>query len=249
MFGFGGFGGGYGDPLMALLNDEHESIHPAMMMTGGGGCHPMMMMGGHPMMMMGGYGHPMMMGGGMHPAMMMAGGGGGYTQVVTDEGLEIIGDMLNQEIQRGSLVYLTHEQNAEVDRRMEEKLRGGSSSSGGSSIDGEVMIMYHGTSESSARAIESGGFRVSEDGMLGKGVYCSRDIDKAKAYGSIVLRLSVRTGRVKRIDAQGHSMQKNWHAQIYDTACVPPNTMNPSGKEEDCVRDPGRITVLGRAAG
>jgi len=37
-----------------------------------------------------------------------------------------------------------------------------------------VMIMYHGTSESSARAIESGGFCVSEDGMLGKGVYCSR---------------------------------------------------------------------------
>jgi hypothetical protein len=36
------------------------------------------------------------------------------------------------------------------------------------------MIMYHGTSESSARAIESGGFCVSEDGMLGKGVYCSR---------------------------------------------------------------------------
>jgi hypothetical protein len=205
---------------------------------GGGYDHPMMM-GGHPMMMMGG---------GMHPAMMMAGGGGGgYTQVVTDEGLEIIGDMLGQEIQRGSLVFLTPEQHAEVARRKEEMQRGGSGrSGGGSSEDGQVMTMYHGTSESSARAIESGGFRVSEDGMLGKGVYCSRDIDKAKAYGSVVLRLSVRTGRVKRIDAQGHGMQKNWHAHGYDTAWVPPNTMNPSGKQEDCVRDPGRLTVLGR---
>ena len=110
------------------------------------------------------------------------------------------------------------------------------------------MIMFHGTDASAARSIEQGGFRPSTGGMLGRGVYVSRDVEKAKAYGSVVLRVSVRVGRVKRIDHQGHPQQKSWHAAGYDTAWVPAACgMVPSGMEEDCVYDPARITVLGRA--
>ena len=122
---------------------------------------------------------------------------------------------------------------------------------GGGSIfaaAGGGMIMFHGTDASAARSIEQSGFRPSTDGMLGRGVYVSRDVEKARAYGSVVLRVSVRVGTVKRIDRQGHPQQKSWHAAGYDTAWVPAGCgMVPSGKEEDCVYDPARITVLGRA--
>ena len=66
---------------------------------------------------------------------------------------------------------------------------------GGGSIfatAGGAMIMFHGTDASAARSIEQGGFRPSTGGMLGRGVYVSRDVEKAKAYGSVVLRVSVR---------------------------------------------------------
>eukprot|EP00418_Pyrodinium_bahamense_P003734 CAMPEP_0179016408 /NCGR_PEP_ID=MMETSP0796-20121207/3300_1 /TAXON_ID=73915 /ORGANISM="Pyrodinium bahamense, Strain pbaha01" /LENGTH=109 /DNA_ID=CAMNT_0020712089 /DNA_START=89 /DNA_END=418 /DNA_ORIENTATION=+ len=108
--------------------------------------------------------------------------------------------------------------------------------------------MYHGTSEASAKQIERFGFLRSSDGMLGAGVYVSRDVEKARKYGDVVLRLQVNVGRVKRINYQGHPLQKTWHAAGYDTAWVPPLCgMVSSGMEEDCVFDPGRITVLGRA--
>jgi hypothetical protein len=62
---------------------------------------------------------------------------------------------------------------------------------------GQEFIMYHGTTASAAQAIEAGGFRASTGGMLGPGVYCSRDIRKARAYGgagNVVLKLKVRSG-------------------------------------------------------
>eukprot|EP00401_Gymnodinium_catenatum_P023074 CAMPEP_0117556128 /NCGR_PEP_ID=MMETSP0784-20121206/51641_1 /TAXON_ID=39447 /ORGANISM="" /LENGTH=90 /DNA_ID=CAMNT_0005353377 /DNA_START=221 /DNA_END=494 /DNA_ORIENTATION=+ len=71
--------------------------------------------------------------------------------------------------------------------------------------------MYHGTSEQSAVQIEQHGFRASEDGMLGRGVYLSRDICKAKRYGPVILKCSVEVGRVRRIDRMGHPDQRRWH--------------------------------------
>jgi hypothetical protein len=115
-----------------------------------------------------------------------------------------------------------------------------------SSCSGHSFTMYHGTSEGAARSIESAGFRPSTGGMLGRGVYVSRDIQKARAYGSVILRCRVDVGKVKRIDRQGHPLQQSWHGS-YDSAWVPPQCgMVPSGLAETSVLNPSRIRVLGR---
>lgn len=120
-----------------------------------------------------------------------------------------------------------------------------------------VYQMYHGTSIASARLIISSGFRQSSKGMLGRGVYVSRDIKKASRYplfgadsDRVVLKLRVRVGRVKRINQDNHPMQFTWHSHGYDTAWVPPNCglkAVRSGLEEDCVFDPKRVEVVGIA--
>ncbi|XP_055367955.1 uncharacterized protein LOC114862852 [Betta splendens] len=120
-----------------------------------------------------------------------------------------------------------------------------------------VYAMYHGTSVASARLIISGGFKRSAGGMLGPGVYVSRNRSKASSYplhaqpaDRVVLELRVRVGRVKRIDKDNHPMQYSWHAKGYDTAWVPPRCgmkAVPSGREEDCVFDPRRVEVVGIA--
>lgn len=110
---------------------------------------------------------------------------------------------------------------------------------------GPAYTMYHGTSAVAAVQIRREGFRPSSGGMLGAGVYVSRDVQKARNYGPVVLTCRVWIGKVKRIDRQGHPLQKSWHSAGYDTAWVPPNCgMVPSGLEEDCVFDPSRIEVL-----
>ncbi|MEE6484779.1 hypothetical protein FKM82_014023 [Ascaphus truei] len=118
----------------------------------------------------------------------------------------------------------------------------------------KVYVMFHGTTVQAATQIILGGFQVSKDGMLGRGVYVSRDIEKAKRYplnavkDKVVLKLRVNVGNVKMIDHQGHPWQKTWHDHGYDTAWVPAHsTMVESGLEEDCVWDPQRIKVVGIA--
>ncbi|XP_068994662.1 uncharacterized protein [Embiotoca jacksoni] len=123
--------------------------------------------------------------------------------------------------------------------------------------DRGVYTMYHGTKVDTAKIIIANGFTPSADGMLGKGVYVSRDKKKAERYplksnpaDRVVLELQVRVGRVKRIDKDQHPMQKSWSSQGYDTAWVPPNCgmkAVPSGLEEDCVFDPKRVKVVGIA--
>uniref|UniRef100_A0A3B3R6X8 PARP catalytic domain-containing protein n=1 Tax=Paramormyrops kingsleyae TaxID=1676925 RepID=A0A3B3R6X8_9TELE len=116
-----------------------------------------------------------------------------------------------------------------------------------------TYIMYHGTTLTAALNIMEHGFQQSSGGMLGPGVYVSRSFQKAQAYPrnlpfyeqKAVLKLRVQVGKVKKIDYQGHPLQKTWHQHGYDTAWVPPNCgMVPSGLEEDCVWDPSRIEVL-----
>ncbi|KAM9858153.1 uncharacterized protein ACBR49_020193 [Aulostomus maculatus] len=123
--------------------------------------------------------------------------------------------------------------------------------------DRGVYTMYHGTTVDNARGIIANGFRQSLGGMLGKGVYVSRDQNKADRYPikigpskRVVLELRVRVGRVKRIDTDNHPMQYTWSTLGYDTAWVPPNCgmkAVPSGLEEDCVFDPTRVEVVGVA--
>jgi len=119
-----------------------------------------------------------------------------------------------------------------------------------------VKKMYHGTSEANARKIMRSGFKPSADGMLGRGVYLSRDLKKASHYpvefpesDRVVLEVRVDLGNVIAINYQGHPRQKTWHdarhKEFFDTAWCPPNCgMTPSGLEEDCVRDPQRIEVV-----
>lgn len=119
---------------------------------------------------------------------------------------------------------------------------------------GRTYTMYHGTHLKLAETIITGGFQPSKDGMLGAGVYVSRNIDKAKCYplktpinDKVVFKVKVRVGKVKKIDCDNHQMQKSWHQHGYDCAWVPPKaniTTIKSGREEDCVWDPKRITVV-----
>ncbi|CAL8271454.1 unnamed protein product [Lota lota] len=118
-----------------------------------------------------------------------------------------------------------------------------------------TYIMYHGTTRTTVEAIKKTGFRQSEDGMLGRGVYLSRDLNKASRYPldchlseRVVFRVKVNVGNVIAINRQGHPRQKNWHdgryGEVYDTAWCPPDCgMTKSGLEEDCVWDPERITI------
>uniref|UniRef100_A0A4W5MW72 Grass carp reovirus (GCRV)-induced gene 2o n=1 Tax=Hucho hucho TaxID=62062 RepID=A0A4W5MW72_9TELE len=120
--------------------------------------------------------------------------------------------------------------------------------------DEKVYTMYHGTYLKNVQGIITSGFQRSSDGMLGPGVYVSRNIDKAKCYPlkadkkeAIVLKLKVRVGKVKKIDIDNHPLQKSWHQNGYDSCWVPPNcgvTAIKSGREEDCVWDPARIVVV-----
>ncbi|XP_078721219.1 uncharacterized protein LOC144937684 [Lampetra fluviatilis] len=119
--------------------------------------------------------------------------------------------------------------------------------------DDRVYIMYHGTNVASAKAICSEGFRQSTGGMLGRGVYVSRNIDKARRYPlntedhlKVILKLEVDVGKVKKIDSQGHPLRLTWHDEGYDTAWVPAGCgMVISHLEEDCVWDPERVKVIG----
>lgn len=116
-----------------------------------------------------------------------------------------------------------------------------------------VYTMYHGTSITSARLIIANGFKQSSGGLLGKGVYVSRDTNKASSYpyfcspsDRVVLEVRVRVGRVKRIDSANHPMKLTWHENGYDTAWVPAGSPQwHSGLQEDCVFDPKRVKVVG----
>lgn len=119
-------------------------------------------------------------------------------------------------------------------------------------VSGRTYVMYHGTTSRCAQSILTKGFQPSSDGMLGPGVYLSRDLQKASRYpidhpegDKVVIKVQVKVGRVIAIRYQNHPMQKTWHDHGYDTAWVPPNCgMVKSGLEEDCVWDPNRISII-----
>ena len=121
-------------------------------------------------------------------------------------------------------------------------------------VNGKEWTMYHGTSQAAAIQIKRGGvhgLQPSTNGMLGAGVYCSRELQKARRYatgngGGVIFELRVRPGKVKAIRSMGHPLQQTWHQAGYDTAWVPPG-VNPSGLEEDCVWDPKRVRIVGVA--
>lgn len=112
----------------------------------------------------------------------------------------------------------------------------------------QVFIFYHSTTDpDAAESILRNGFRKSsgQGNMLGEGIYVAKDLRKALPYGPITFKLLVSTGRIIKIDRQGHPMQKSWQHQ-YNSAWVPPNCgMVQSGLQENCIRDPQQIMILG----
>ncbi|XP_076607666.1 uncharacterized protein LOC143333504 [Chaetodon auriga] len=122
-------------------------------------------------------------------------------------------------------------------------------------VNGRKYVMYHGTTRQNAQSIKREGFQQSADGMLGRGVYLSRDLEKASRYpidhpeyDRAVVKVVVNVGKVIAINYQGHPRQRTWHdhryGEAFDTAWVPPKCgMVRSGLEEDCVWDPNRIKI------
>lgn len=112
---------------------------------------------------------------------------------------------------------------------------------------GRVIRMYHGTSLDAARSILREGFRPSTKGLLGSGVYVTKDPTKARQYGDVIVECDVHVGAVAVIDRKHHPLQKCWAAHGYDAAWIPPTggtsaaTVGASGLEEHCVGDPRRV--------
>ncbi|CAL8264597.1 unnamed protein product [Gadus morhua 'NCC'] len=74
-----------------------------------------------------------------------------------------------------------------------------------------TYVMYHGTTRTNATAIQRNGFKQSAGGMLGCGVYLSRDLQKASRYPidpalpdseRVVFRVKVNVGNVIAINRQ-----------------------------------------------
>lgn len=117
--------------------------------------------------------------------------------------------------------------------------------------------MYHGTSIANARLIIPNGFEQSSDGLMGNGVYVTRDILKACNYPKnsklsdrVVLKLRVCLGKCKVICKDDDPLLTTWHKEGYDSAWVPPDcnmTAVPSGLQENCVFEPERVEVVGIA--
>jgi len=115
--------------------------------------------------------------------------------------------------------------------------------------DDAVITAFHGTTEINAKAIAIHGFVPSTGGMLGRGVYFSRD--PAKVLGSRyggwdgqILQLQIRLGKVYRVQGRGDIHQYDW-SDTFDTAWVPARRgMVASEMEEGCVLDPQRITFV-----
>ncbi|KAK1876952.1 Protein mono-ADP-ribosyltransferase PARP3 [Dissostichus eleginoides] len=118
--------------------------------------------------------------------------------------------------------------------------------------DNRKYVMYHGTTRAIAQSIQATGFCQSTDGMLGRGVYLSRDQQKASRYpidhpehDRAVIKVLVNEGKVIAINRQYHPKQKTWHDGGFDTAWAPAKCgMVKSGLEEDCVWDPSQIKIL-----
>ena len=86
----------------------------------------------------------------------------------------------------------------------------------------------------------NGGFRPSTGGALGPGLYCSRDINKARAYARpSLIQFEIDMGAVKKIDRQGHPLQKTWQNHGYDAAYAPPGAVGM--RQENCIKDPSRV--------
>ena len=110
-----------------------------------------------------------------------------------------------------------------------------------------VYVIYHATKGHNVCSILSDGFKPSTGGMLGPGLYLSRDIDKTRAYGDVCLKVLAYTGKTRKMDSEDNA--GSWRAN-YDSAYLPPNnSVVASKREETCLKSVDQVTVLGVAYG
>ncbi|KAJ3600429.1 hypothetical protein NHX12_031412 [Muraenolepis orangiensis] len=144
------------------------------------------------------------------------------------------------------------------DDRENEILNGDKRMCQGQPQSGQSYTMYHGTTRANADVIimpSTGPLERSVDGILGRGVYLSRNVNTASRYPidlpdaqRVVLVVEVTVGKVIAINCKGHPRQENWHdaryGEVFDTAWCPPDLND--NKEEICVWDHNSITVFRR---
>lgn len=110
---------------------------------------------------------------------------------------------------------------------------------------GKCIKMYHGTSIEAARSILRTGFRPSAKGLLGAGVYVTKDPEKARNYGPVIIECEVHVGSTLVVNKKHHPLQKCWGASGYDSAWIPPQCgVVASGLEEHCIADSRRVVPL-----
>lgn len=114
-----------------------------------------------------------------------------------------------------------------------------------------AQVVYHGTSKTSANAIMRGGFKASEKGMLGPGVYVTTDkgkaADFARRHGSDgrVLKAYAYLGKTTTVDAsaarEGGFSESSWQ-RGFDSAFTPRG--EGVNRPEHCVKDPSRVVPV-----
>ena len=108
-------------------------------------------------------------------------------------------------------------------------------------------VMYHATKKENVSSILADGFRESTGGMLGPGLYVSRDIDKTRAYGDVCFKLLVYIGITKlmaEVDTSG-----DWRSHHHSAYLPPNNDVVPSKREETCLKSAKQARILGIAYG
>ena len=119
-------------------------------------------------------------------------------------------------------------------------------------------VFYHGTSLESALAIQRDGFDVGRSGtnagaLLGTGAYITTTLEKAMNYAlgtgknpnpaaGAILKLHINLGKCKEIESSDDPMRTTWLTHGYDSAWARAGVIGI--REENCVSDPSRITVV-----
>ncbi len=110
--------------------------------------------------------------------------------------------------------------------------------------------MYHGTKAANVSSILANGFNLSgDDGMLGKGIYVSEDINKTLWYGDVTLKLLVYVGKTIKVTSQTQEDRTTWHSKG-NTAWVPAGCgMVKSDRSENCIKKMKQIKIIGVVRG
>jgi hypothetical protein len=100
----------------------------------------------------------------------------------------------------------------------------------------DTHVMYHGTQEPCIKSIDLAGLRESANGMLGRGLYATHDIEKAKSYmgakGGCLYKVEFTSGNVKVTDWKDTLWRGEGYDAIHTTAKAPGR---PNRFPEGCI--------------